>query len=178
MFRVYLTNGKGCFEYVHPDRKSAVQWYRGLYHTVKARVCAEPEGQIIQSYVLGADVEPRDAPAVQEMAKVFTTPVVKVHREVDTCKGCGELYVDPEHEYCEECLRKRAYPEAWPEEDLVGILDARVPACIECGAQSELDSDGLCIICAYNEGKSPIDFIGEITGEVFQSTILAATVAA
>jgi len=178
MFRIYLTNGKGCFEYAHPDRESAVQWYRALYHTVKAKVRAEPDGQIIQSYVLGGDVEPRDAPAVQEMAKVFTTPVLKVQKQLDTCLGCGELYVDPEHEYCEECLRKRAYPEAWAEKDLVGILDARVPACIECGAQSDLDSDGLCIICAYNEGENPIDFIGEITGEVYPSTILAATVAA
>ena len=180
MFYVYLTNGKGCFEYVHPDRESAVEWYNGLSPMTKANVRAEPEGKIIQSYVSGVDkpAQPAAALAVEEMVKLLTGPPwVKPRPSVDNCRGCGGFFDDPEHEYCEECLRKRAYPEAWPEQELIGVLDAKLPACRSCGAESELDSKELCIVCAYNEGKAPIDFIGEITGEVYQSRILATEVA-
>lgn len=177
MFCVYLTNGKGCFEYVHPDRQKAVDWYKALSSAVKAKVCAEPEGEIIQSYVLGVDVQPMAALAVEEMVKLLTgAPWVKPKHRVDNCTGCGELFDDPEHEFCEECLRKRAYPEAWPEEELIGALDAKLPACRSCGAESDLDSERLCIVCTFNEGKAPIDFVGEITGEVYQSRILGAEV--
>ena len=170
MFNVYLTNGKGCFEYVHPNRESAVQWYRALYPTVKAKVRAQAEGEIIQTYLLGGDGARRAMPALSVGQAVLPAP----RHWLDNCKGCGELFDDPETEYCEECLRKRAYPEAWPEEELLGIVDAKLPACSCCGAESKLDRQGLCIICAYLEGKGPIDFIGEITGEVYRSRILAA----
>ena len=178
VFTVYLTNGKGCFEYAHPNRESAVQWYKALYPTVRARVRAEADGEIIQSYVIGIDVQSRDALAAEEMVKVVTRPLVKVQKQVDIWRGCGEFFDDAEHDYCEECLRKRAHPEAWPQEELLGMLDAKLPACRCCTAESQLDRQGLCIICAYQEGKGPVDFIGEITGEVCHSTTLAAEVAA
>jgi len=174
VFTVYLTNGRGCFEYVHTDRESAVHWFKALYPIVKARVRAVAQGEIIQTYVLGGEVSRRAIPAPSVSEVLLPAP----RHWVDNCKGCGEFFDDPEADYCEECLRKRAYPEAWPEEELVGILDDKVPGCRCCGAESQLDREGLCIICAYNEGKGPLDFIGEITGEVCQSALLAAEVAA